>query len=387
MAVVEVNSPKLWKTFHQIPHEIYKNIKHWVSPLHEDIESILHPEKHKISGGEVISWIYFDDQNKPQGRISAFIDHDKNKQRGINAGGMGFFQCVNNPDIANTLLQTAENWLSDRGVDFVDGPINFGEREKFWGLLERGYEFRPIFQEYYHHPYLKQFLVDRGYEKLEQVLTLSGNMVDVPIDRFIRLGERAKKLYPFTVEYLDPKRLDKYANDFAAIYNEAFKANPYFKPLSGDQVLQALGSLKPIMDPKMICFCYFDNIPVGFCAIVPDINKYLRQAKGKLNWRTLPAFLLKLKFDKKRDGKGIAFGIHPDYQRKGTYAVICEDMWKNSSNFDYERLVLATIRGHNSVMVKTTSGLGVRVEREHYTYRKPLKAGVTVEPFEFYEEA
>ena len=80
MAIVEVNAPPLWKTFHKIPHDIYKNIKHWVSPLHEDIESILHPDKHKISGGEVISWIYFDDQNKPQGRISAFIDHDKNKQ-------------------------------------------------------------------------------------------------------------------------------------------------------------------------------------------------------------------------------------------------------------------------------------------------------------------
>ncbi len=385
MKIIQVTQKKDWKRFHDVPLRVYKNYPNWICPLRSDVQHIFDPSFNKyLKHGEAAAFLLLDDQGRPAGRIATFIDHKRNQEQGTAAGGIGYFECIDNQDLAFALFKHAENYLASKGINTIDGPINLGERDKFWGLLVKGYDEPPYFQENYHPEYYKAFFENYGFKPYEQVLTLTVHMKDVPIDRFRIISKRALRRYPFIVEELDHKKVEKYAEDSAAVYNEAFKHSPYFQPLQGKQVILMFESIKSLLDPKMVTFTYFNETPVGFCAFLPDLNPYLKGLNGKLNWWRLPIFLYRLRTAKVKDVKGVAFGIHPDYQGKGVFPVIVDHMHNEYNNKYYNKAIMATIRGHNAKMVKTCLQLGAFIDRVHVTYRKILDEAVPFEPFEFY---
>jgi GNAT superfamily N-acetyltransferase len=354
MKIITVQSKKEWKQFHQVPFRVYKDNPHWVCPLISDIDNIFDPSVNKyLKEGEAQAFVLLDSNNKPAGRIATFIDHKRNREQNTAAGGIGYFECINDKDMAAALLQHAENYLAGKGVNTIDGPINLGERDKFWGLLVKGYDEPPYFQENYHPEYYKAFFEDNGYRPYEQVLTLTTRMSTAPIDRFMKIAERARAKYPFRIEELDFKKVEKYAEDSAEVYNEAFKHSPYFQPLKGNQVMLMFESIKALLDPKMVIFAYFDDHPVAFSAFLPDLNPYLKGLRGKLNWWRLPIFLFRLKTAKVKNVKGVAFGIHPEYQGKGVFPILAAHMNNDHNHKRYDKVIMATIRGHNIKMVKT----------------------------------
>jgi GNAT superfamily N-acetyltransferase len=385
MKIITVQTKKEWKQFHQVPFRVYKNNPYWVCPLQSDVKKIFDPSFNKyLKDGEAQAFVLLDDNNKPAGRVATFIDHKRNREQGTAAGGIGYFECIDNKDMAAALLQHAENHLSSKGVNTIDGPINLGERDKFWGLLVKGYDEPPYFQENYHPEYYKAFFEDNGYRPYEQVLTLTTTMDTVPIERLSKVAARARERHPFRVEELDFKKVEKYAEDSAEVYNEAFKHSPYFQPLKGQQVMLMFESIKALLDPKMVVFAYFDDNPVAFCAFLPDLNPYLKGLKGKLNWWRLPIFLFRLKTARVKNVKGVAFGIHPEYQGKGVFPIIADHMHNDHNKKYYDKAIMATIRGHNTRMVKTCMQLGTKIDRVHVTYRKILDDRIPFEPFEFY---
>ncbi len=107
----------------------------WVCPLDKEIESIFDPKKNVyFKHGEATRWILKDDQGELNGRVAAFIDHNTAQKHDQPTGGMGFFECINDQEAANLLFDTAREWLKERGMEAMDGPINFGETDKYWGL-------------------------------------------------------------------------------------------------------------------------------------------------------------------------------------------------------------------------------------------------------------
>ncbi len=386
MNIISVSTKQEWKLFHKVPFRIYKDYPQWICPLQSDVQNIFDPNFNKyLKDGEAQAFVLLDEKNKPAGRVATFIDHKRNREQGTAAGGIGYFECIDNKNMAVALLKKAEDHLISKGINTIDGPINLGERDKFWGLLVKGYEESPYFQENFHPPYYKAFFEDYGYRPYEQVLTLSTRMSEVPIDRFRMVSKRALKRYPFKMEDLNFKKVEKYAEDSAEVYNEAFKHSPYFQPLKGQQVMLMFESIKALLDPKMVAFAYYEGNPVGFCALLPDLNRYLKGLQGKLNWWRLPIFLFRLKTARVKDVKGVAFGIHPEYQGKGTFAVIVDHMHNEHNNKYYDKVILATIRGHNSIMIKTCQQMGANIDRVHVTYRKIIDEAIPFEPFEFYE--
>ncbi|MEM9836433.1 MAG: hypothetical protein AAF828_08020, partial [Bacteroidota bacterium] len=219
----------------------------------------------------------------------------------------------------------------------------------------------------------------------EQVLTLTGKTNTIEAERLRAIAERAKTRYNFRVDFIDPKQLERFADDFRIVYNAAFGHFEHFKPLKTTQVLDLFAAAKPIMDPKLVVVAYLDDQPVGFCALLPDINPALKHAKGKLNLWSLPRFLWKLRFAKNKVAKGVAFGIHPEHQRKGVFAIMVDKMYIPHNVNTYPTIALATIRGHNEMMIKTTRALGVTPERVHIHYRKLLDDSIVLEPFPFLE--
>ena len=136
MRLIRVDDRKTIKKFHQVQGVIYKNDPVWVCPLCNEIEAIFDPESNPYyRHGEAERWILTDDEGNLTGRLAAFIDRNMANSYEQPTGGMGFFECINDKTSAFLLFDTAREWLIHRGMEAMDGPINFGETDKYWGLL------------------------------------------------------------------------------------------------------------------------------------------------------------------------------------------------------------------------------------------------------------
>src|SRR5690606_20537073 len=135
--VIEVAGAPLERNFIHVPYLIYHNDPNWIPPMEGEIEGIFDPSVNPyFRHGDAKRWIAVDVSGRPVGRISAFVNYDKIEEGGMRVGGIGFFESVNDSETANMLFDTTIKWLADvHGVNAVDGPINFGENDKDWGLL------------------------------------------------------------------------------------------------------------------------------------------------------------------------------------------------------------------------------------------------------------
>ena len=169
MQIIEVIDPSQEKEFYQLPKMIYKDDPKWIAPLIQDIKKIFNPAQNKFhKEGEITRWILQKD-GKTIGRIAAFTHKKIMDGQKYKNGGVGFFECINDQMAANLLFDTAKEWLQARGMEAMDGPINFGEKDNWWGLLidaktdvMYGMSYNPkyyieLFEQYGFKDYYKQF--------------------------------------------------------------------------------------------------------------------------------------------------------------------------------------------------------------------------------------
>ncbi len=167
MQILEVsNDPQRQREFLMLPVRLYKGNPCWIRPLDKDVEDTFNPEKNKnFKNGECIRWIAINDSGQTVGRVAAFINKDT-VHRGNDqpTGGMGFFECIEDEKVAFSLFDSCKRWLAERGMEAMDGPINFGERDRFWGVLIHGFDKEPLYGMGYHFSYYKQFFEAYGFQ-------------------------------------------------------------------------------------------------------------------------------------------------------------------------------------------------------------------------------
>ena len=136
MEVIEVKESSTIKAFHKVPRDIYRNDQNWIPPLEILEDAAFDPKKNAFyKHGDGTRWILKSDNNKVIGRIGAFINGNRAYTFNQPTGGCGYFECINDQEAANLLFDTAKAWLAARGMEAMDGPVNFGENLINWGLL------------------------------------------------------------------------------------------------------------------------------------------------------------------------------------------------------------------------------------------------------------
>ena len=228
MKIIQVTDRKTRKQFLDTARTIYKDDSVWVCPLDRDIEAIFDPEKNSYyRHGEAERWIMLDDRNKPAGRIAAFIDRNLAFSHEQPTGGIGFFECINNKSAASLLFDTAKEWLRSRGMEAADGPVNFGETDKYWGLLVGGFT-HPSFEVPYNPPYYQDLFESYGFQTY---YTMEGFHLDItrPMsERFHKIAEWVSQKPGYEFRHFTWKEEERFMSDFAMVFNEAwasFKIN------------------------------------------------------------------------------------------------------------------------------------------------------------------
>ena len=166
MQIVEVKDIITRKAFHQVAHDIYKGDPNWVPPLEVMTDNAFDPAKNAFyKNGDGTRWILKNDEGRVIGRIGAFINGNKAYTFQQPTGGCGYFECINDTKASAILFDTAKAWLAERGMEAMDGPINFGENLLNWGLLVRDYE-QQGFGMPYNKPYYLDLFEDYGFQAL-----------------------------------------------------------------------------------------------------------------------------------------------------------------------------------------------------------------------------
>ena len=373
MQIIPVNNIYTATAFLQLPLSIYKNDPNWIRPLDKDIAEVFDENKNKaFRNGKLQRWILNAENGTTIGRIAAFTNTKyKNKGDDISVGCIGFFECIEDTTTANLLLDTAKSWLQGQGMHAMDGPVNFGERDKWWGLVTKGF-MQPLYGMNYNPPYYVKIFEEYGFKIFFEQVCFSMKSKE-PLEKKIweRHNEVAKDS-KFSSDHLHKNELKKYAKDFATVYNKAWAGHGGLKQMAEAQVIIMFNKMKPIMDEKIIWFAYYDNEPVAMFINLPDLNQWFKYLNGKFGLLQKIKFLWVKQFTKNKKFNGLVFGVVPEWQGKGVDGYIIAEAAKyiQSKECPYEDYEMQWIGDFNPKMLNVAASLG-KVERSRNlcTYR------------------
>ena len=361
MQIILVTDKTNAEQFLQVAVQLHKNEPNWIRPLDKDINEVFDKDKNKaFRFGEVVRWILKDDEGKLIGRIAAFINKKyKNKGDDVPVGGIGFFECINNQDAADLLFDNAKHWLIQHGMEAMDGPINFGERDRWWGLITEGFS-PPLYCMNYNPPYYITLFENYGFKVFfNQVcfaLDAQKKIAQKTLDRY----EIHKANPDISFETIKKNNLEKYAADFTEVYNKAWAGHGGLKQMAKEQVLLMFKKMKPVMEENLVYFVYYQKVAIAMFINMPDINQYFRHLNGKFGLLQKLEFIFRQKFKPSKKFVGLVFGVVPEWQGKGIDSYIigeCRNIIQ-APPYRYTEYEMQWIGDFNPKMINVAESFG-----------------------------
>lgn len=373
MPLIPVNSPATVRQFLELPAVIHRDNPEWIRPLDKDIEEVFDPARNKLlrqPGNEVARWLLLDEGGSPIGRVAAFVNRRyRTKGDRQPTGGMGFFDCVDDQAAANMLFDKARDWLAERGQGAMDGPINFGERDRWWGLLVQGFH-APLYCMNYNPPYYQALFERYGFQPFFHQICLSLRVADPLEDKIYQRHQVLASDPSFHAEHVRKAALDKYAADFCTVYNKAWAGHGGNKSLEPRQARKIFRSMKPVIDESLVWFIYHKGEPIGCWLNLPDLNQWFRHFNGRFGWWQKLRFLWMKRFGGCRRAVGLVFGVVPEFQGTGADSyMIVEGAKLIQQEMKYEDYEMQWIGDFNPKMINIALRLGAFESRRLITYR------------------
>ncbi|MFM1858444.1 MAG: hypothetical protein RLZ05_1504 [Bacteroidota bacterium] len=360
MQIVEVKDRKGQREFLRVNVELFNGEPNYIRPLDKDVEEVFDPQKNKaFRFGEAIRWVLKDEQGKLIGRIAAFVNKKyRTKGDRFPVGGVGFFDCINDQQAANLLFDTAKEWLLQKGMGAMDGPINFGERDRWWGLIVEGFQ-PPLYCMSYSKPYYRTLFEQYGFD-------IFFNQVCYGLDPTRELNKKILDRHAelkndphFKAVHATKKDLEKFAVDFSIVYNKAWAGHGGLKEISKELAIAMFRKMKPVMDEKIVWFTYYKEEPIAIFLNIPDLNQWFKYLNGKFDLFHKLKFLWVKWTKPNRRFTGIIFGIVPEHQGKGVDAfMINEAKFVVQALHKYNYYELQWIGDFNPKMINVAEGLG-----------------------------
>jgi hypothetical protein len=370
MNIVKVHDEQSALDFLRVPSRIYLNDPNWIRPLDQDIETIFDSKQNEaFQGGACARWVLYDSQGDPMGRIAAFINAKMAYSNPQPTGGIGFFECLPDKQAAFLLFDTAKAWLEQMGMEAMDGPVNFGERDSWWGLLVEGFRDVP-YKMNYNPAYYKGFFEDYGFRDYFKQYCFSVNLKDSIDPLFYRQHDIIARNSAYKAVHIDKNRLEQFAEDFCTIFNGAWEGHQEGRSLEKSNILRLFKRMKPLIDEKLIWFAYYDDKPVAFWINLPDLNEAIRHFDGHFGWWQKLQLIARIKLGKFRRINGFVFGVVPEHQCTGVVGFLIVEGYRVIKELrQYKEYEMQWQGDFNPRMVRIGRTLGKQNSRLLITYR------------------
>ena len=371
LEVRPVRSRAELKTFIKLPWRIYRTGDPWIAPLISERRRYLDRSRNPwFERGEAEYFLAWRD-GSPVGRITAQVDRAFNEFHSSDWGWFGFFECLEEPEAARALLDTAEAWLRERRCDRMVGPASLTMNDEC-GILIEGYERPPIIQQPWNHPYYRTLLEGAGLEKAMDLLIWEEYLTDYdPLPILFELHRKLEPEHGITIRNMRRADLAVEVKRFVEIYNEAWSANWGFVPITERELEHAVEEAKAILDEDWLFVAEKDGEAVAAALTFPDFNQVLARLDGRLlpfGW--LRALLGRRRIDRVRVG---FLGVKPKYQHTGVAAGLYVENFRMAERKPQSGGEMGWILESNTAMNRGMEAMGARVIKRLRMYERFLR--------------
>ncbi len=377
--IIPVTNEKQRQIFARFPWQIYRHDPNWVPPIYMDHLALLTPGKHPF-------WEHADQQlflarrgGEWVGTICAHVNHRHNQVHQDKVGFFGFFETVQDRQVAHALLEAAANWLREQGMEAIRGPENPSQNEEV-GLLVDGFDRPPVVMMTYNPPYYQELIEGEGFEKAQDLWAwiIRTDIFDYDVQKlprkFLRVAETARRRADLAIRKLDMKHFYQDVEIAKVVYNGAWEKNWGFVPFTEAEIDHLAKDLKMILDPDLVYIAEVDGRPAGISLGVPDVNQALHKARpGPNNW-SLPWTLARFLWYRRQIDtfRLLIMGVLPEYRTLGIDACFYIETARAAFAKGYKFCEMSWILESNDMMNRIIERLGGRIYKTYRLYEKPL---------------
>ena len=358
------------KQFIEFPYRHYSGDEHWIPPLKMEQKKLIDTDKNPFYNHGNIALFLAEQNGEICGRIAAIEDHRYNEHHGTNTGFFGFFESIDDESVVRLLFKVVTDWLRKRGYDEVLGPANPSMMDEI-GILVQGFDYDPSILMPYHKPYYDKQIKAAGLEKAMDMYAYRVTQQTVSFDRMYRAEEIVRRRYPkLRIREINLDKIEEEVQIVRNIFNQAWKDNWGFVPLTEEELAATAKDFKMILDPKVAHIAEMDGEPIAFSVALPDLNQALKHLDGTL----FPFGIFKLLWYK-RDIDRIRtalMGVVPEYQGKGIDALLHKEAIINGREAGYKSSELSWVLETNSNMIRVAERIGATIEKTYRMYGSEL---------------
>ncbi len=367
MKMLPVDTAECVKEFLEFPARLFAGDPHYIRPLDKDVEAVFSRKQNKLfRTGDCARFVCMEN-GKTVGKVAVFINRKYKQQQPT--GGIGFFDCVDCQITADFIFDHCRHWLAERGMEAMDGPINFGEREQFWGLLTEGFH-EPLYRMNYNAQYYKKLFENYGFQPYFHQLCFGRGIHADVAENFLQMHARLSRNPNISARRMTKTKLGDFAKDFTEIYNKAWASHGEGKQLSELQTRKMFASMKPVINEHISWFAYDGDRPIAMWINLPDLNQWFKYLDGKFDLLRKLKFLWLKQFRPNTKMVGIVFGIVPEWQRKGVDGYL---IWEGTKHLrkhtSFTEFEMQWIGDFNPKMIRIAENLDTELTRKLTTYR------------------
>jgi hypothetical protein len=351
-----------------------KQYPQWVPPLRISVKDVLVRKNPFYNNADRELFIAYRD-GKPVGRIAAIENRAHNEFHGDKVGFFGFFECADDPEAANALFDAANDWLRDRGLDTMRGPMNPSTNQEC-GLLIEGFRFQPSFMTAWNPRYYTKLMDGAGFTKAKDLLAyfipLSGKRPFVLPERFAAHAKRAIADGAVTFRDVDLRHFDREIDICWDIYNAAWEKNWGFVPMQREEFVHMAKDLKPLLLQQFAFIAQVHGKPAGVMINLPDYSYALAKIG---NGRLFPTGIFKLLASKKKIkiGRLMVMGVKAEHRTRSVFALFGHELYRRAMEYGALGGEASWILEDNYAMTRPMEAMGAKVYRKWRIYDRLIK--------------
>ena len=363
--VSPVRSRRERNQFVDLPWKLYRDDPNWVPPLRANQRELLGYKKNPFHEHAEVETFLALRAGEVVGRVAAILNHAHNDFHNERRGFFGFFESIDDQEVADSLFDTVREWFAQRDIHDLRGPANPSLLHEC-GLLIEGFDSPPVFMMTYNPPYYARLIEGWGYRKTHDLLAFIGRAQQIPEtrERLAALVAGSQERLNTRIRPLDKSRFVEELESFLEMWNRSLYAMWGFVPVSKAEVRHMAASLKWLLIPELVFMAEADGQTVGCVIAIPDYNPMIKKIDGRL----LPFGFLRLMWYKRhvKRLRLIAINILPEYQRWGLGLVLLDHLVPKGLQMGIEECEYSWVSEANTLARK---GL-IKGGAKHYkTYR------------------
>ena len=371
VAIRQIGDGRDLDAFIRFPLHLYRNDAHFVPPLIRERKRFFDRSRNPLFAfTEAAYFLARDPRGRPVGRISAHVNQRHIRHWDEAAGFFGFFESTDDAQVANALLDAAENWLRGHGMALARGPCNFSTNDEC-GFLVEGFDRDPAVMMPYTKPYYPAMVERAGYTPARDLMAYEISPGEVVPERLARIGRRVAARGEVNIRPLDMRRFEEEVAAAFAVYNAAWSRNWGFVPMTEAEFGFTAEGLKSVIDPATALVAESGEQTVGFALCLPDINPILKRLQGRLGPWGLVRFLL----GKRRlvSVRFLVLGVVDTHRKRGIETALTYRMWRNVLDRGYHRPTeMSWILDDNELMKRAIDRVGGVLTKRYRIYDKAL---------------